>query len=87
MIEESTVKQKSMALKRETLEKPSRMCVFRPKIELGTCEKNYDCVIFCPRNAITINNQDNPVIHLDSCDGCLICLRVCPTVAIKEEEK
>lgn len=87
MIEESTIKQKTLTSRRETLEKPSKLRVFRPVIDLKTCEKNYDCVVFCPRNAISINAQKNPTIQYDSCDGCLICLRVCPAAAIREEHE
>lgn len=72
-------------VRREELEKPSSLRTFKPRIDLKVCQKNYDCVIFCPRNAISINPQGWPVVNYDTCDGCLICLRVCPTAAIKEE--
>ena len=66
-------------------EKPSVMRIIKPSIDLAVCEKNYNCVVFCPRNAISINQKSSPVINYDLCDGCLICLRECPTSAIIEE--
>ncbi|MBI4170839.1 MAG: 4Fe-4S binding protein [Candidatus Aenigmarchaeota archaeon] len=65
--------------------KPAEMRILKPKINLSVCEKNYNCVVFCPRNAISINQKSWPVITYDLCDGCLICLRECPTSAILEE--
>lgn len=69
----------------ETGIKPSEMRMLMPKINLGACEKNYHCVVFCPRNAISINQKGFPAINYDTCDGCLICLRECPAAAIAEE--
>ncbi len=65
--------------------KPAEMRVLKPKINLGACEKNYDCVVFCPRNAISVSEKGWPGINYDLCDGCLICLRECPASAIVEE--
>lgn len=64
--------------------RPSELRILKPEINLRVCEKNYNCVIFCPRNAISINAKAWPAINYGLCDGCLICLRECPTSAITE---
>lgn len=64
---------------------PSALRVVKPVINLKTCEKNYDCVVYCPRNAISVTAAGFPAIAYDLCDGCLICLRQCPSAAIIEE--
>ena len=66
-------------------DKPEKLRVMKPKIDLKICEKNYECVAYCPRNAIDITESGYPSIVNDLCDGCLICLRECPTNAISEE--
>lgn len=69
----------------EKAPKPADMRVLKPRINLNVCGKNYNCVVFCPRNAIAVNQKGWPVINYDLCDGCLICLRECPTSAIIDE--
>ncbi len=68
-------------------ELPSRMRVQKPKIDLKKCEKNFNCLVFCPHNAITIGKTGFPVIDYSICTGCLVCLRECPTFAITEEHE
>ena len=87
MMEESSSKQKPVSAGRESLDKPSVHRSFKPKIDMKTCEKNYDCVVFCPRNAIEVGKNEFPSISYDACDGCLICLRVCPSTAIREDRE
>lgn len=60
---------------------------FKPLIDIKKCSKNYKCLIFCPKNAITANKSGFPVIDYNICDGCLICLRECPVAAISEERE
>lgn len=69
----------------ETGPSPAALRVIRPKIDLRVCGKNYHCVVFCPRNAISVGQKGWPVVNYGLCDGCLICLRECPTSAITEE--
>lgn len=64
-----------------------KMRNYRPRIDLKKCQKTYNCFLFCPRGAITINAEGHPVINYTLCDGCLICLRECPAVAITEERE
>jgi pyruvate ferredoxin oxidoreductase delta subunit len=61
--------------------------VLKPKIELKICQNNYNCIVFCPHNAIFKNEKGRPQINYDLCTGCLICLRECPTNAISEERE
>jgi 2-oxoacid:acceptor oxidoreductase delta subunit (pyruvate/2-ketoisovalerate family) len=67
--------------------KPSENRAVRPRIRLNKCEKNYCCAAYCPRNAISIDSRGFPAVNYDLCDGCLICLRECPAVAITEEKE
>lgn len=61
--------------------------IFKPKIDLKICQNNYNCVIFCPHDAIDKNENGRPQIDYNLCTGCLICLRECPTNAISEERE
>ncbi len=65
---------------------PSKVVrVLKPRIDLKVCKNHYNCVIFCPHDAIYKNEAGRPVIDYERCTGCLICLRECPTNAISEE--
>jgi|WetSurMetagenome_2_1015567.scaffolds.fasta_scaffold1151713_2 2-oxoacid:acceptor oxidoreductase delta subunit (pyruvate/2-ketoisovalerate family) len=77
--------QKKVAVVKNVTE--SVMRTYRPRIDLKKCQKTYNCFMFCPRNAILINAEGHPVINYTLCDGCLICLRECPAVAITEEKE
>ncbi len=61
--------------------------VHKPRIDLKKCQKNFDCLVFCPHNAISRNKNGSPVIDYNKCTGCLICLRECPVFAISEEHE
>ena len=88
MLKTEEIKQEKPQLGRPVASaKPAGMRVLKPKINLAACEKNYDCVVFCPRNAIAVNQKGFPAINSDLCDGCLICLRECPTSAIADERE
>jgi len=70
------------------LSEPSKVVrILKPKIDLKVCKNNYNCVIFCPHDAIDKNESGRPVIDYELCTGCLICLRECPTNAISEERE
>lgn len=66
---------------------PSALRIVKPKIELAKCQKNYRCFIYCPRDAIEIKPNGFPSIIYEKCDGCLICLRECPAMAITEQRE
>ncbi len=70
-----------------TVEPPKVLRLVRPKIDLSVCQNNYNCIVFCPYNAIGKNEKGRPVIDYNLCTGCLICLRECPAVAITEERE
>ena len=61
--------------------------VFRPRINLQACTNEYNCIIFCPHDAIDKNDKGRPVVDYNMCTGCLICLRECPPNAISEERE
>lgn len=66
-------------------ESPKIVRTLKPKIDLKVCTNSYNCIIFCPHDAIDKNENGRPVIDYNLCTGCLICLRECPTNAISEE--
>jgi len=55
----------------------------RPVIDYSKCKKCWwNCSVFCPDSAITINADGFPVINYDHCKGCLICASQCGGKAI-----
>ncbi len=50
------------------------------------------CQMVCPKDAIEMNDQGEPIIILGKCSGCRKCLKICPVDALEiyytpEEEK
>jgi len=41
------------------------------------------CEMACPTDAITMNDQGEPIIDLDECIGCRKCVKVCPADALE----
>jgi pyruvate ferredoxin oxidoreductase gamma subunit len=41
------------------------------------------CGSFCPDSAISVAEDGRPVIDLDHCKGCMICVAQCPPHAIE----
>ncbi|HLC76782.1 MAG TPA: 4Fe-4S binding protein [archaeon] len=87
MINEEEVKFMIPVIQPAQQELPARLRVLKPKIDLKKCQKNFNCVVFCPTNAISVGKNGFPVIDYDLCNGCLICLRECPAFAISEEHE
>ncbi len=87
MINEEEVKFIIPVIQPQQQEMPARLRVLKPRIDLKKCEKNYNCLVFCPHNAISVNKTGFPAIDYSLCTGCLICLRECPTFAITEEHE
>ena len=61
--------------------------IFSPNFDMKICKKSHDCYVFCPRDAIEIQKTGIPKVNMDLCDGCLICLRVCPFSAVGEKHE
>lgn len=55
----------------------------RPVIDYERCRRcNWVCGSFCPDNAISVAEDGRPIIDLDHCKGCMICVAQCPPHAI-----
>lgn len=56
----------------------------RPVIDYERCRRcNWVCGSFCPDNAISVAEDGRPIIDLDHCKGCMICVAQCPPHAIE----
>jgi pyruvate ferredoxin oxidoreductase gamma subunit len=56
----------------------------RPVIDRELCHRcHWVCSTFCPDGAISADAEGAPVIDLDHCKGCLVCVAVCPHHAIR----
>jgi len=56
----------------------------RPVIDYERCRRcNWVCSSFCPDNAISVADDGRPIIDLDHCKGCMICVAQCPPHAIE----
>jgi len=53
-----------------------------PVIDLSACKRCSLCAVFCPENAIMMDEQGWPRIDYDHCKGCLLCMEQCPGRAI-----
>ncbi|MFC2091758.1 4Fe-4S binding protein [Elusimicrobiota bacterium] len=54
----------------------------KSKICRDACHNCYLCMDICTRRAITINEKGRPQIELKKCNGCLKCVRKCPSGVI-----
>lgn len=54
-----------------------------PVIDLDVCKRCSLCAIFCPENAIFIDEEGYPRIDYDHCKGCLLCKEQCPARAVR----
>ena len=61
--------------------------VFTPIIDLSKCVKCLNCWVFCPDDAINIDDKGFPHVNYDYCKGCGICSTECPTKAISMKER
>lgn len=58
----------------------------RPEIDDDLCRRcSWICSSLCPDGAIDVGAEREPVIDYEHCKGCLICVAVCPTHAIRVE--
>ncbi|MGD8726563.1 MAG: 4Fe-4S dicluster domain-containing protein [Gemmatimonadales bacterium] len=58
-----------------TLELVPERCIAFQKVECGTCAR------VCPvgKEALSLDDEGRPVIHVEHCVGCGVCVRACPT--------
>ncbi|MBL8385265.1 MAG: 2-oxoacid:acceptor oxidoreductase family protein [Burkholderiales bacterium] len=58
--------------------------VMRPVIDHAHCHKcSWICSTLCPDSAIAVDADHAPRIDYDHCKGCLVCVAVCPSHAIR----
>ena len=50
----------------------------KPEFNETTCIHCFVCWVFCPDNAITVENEKVTGINYDYCKGCGICVNECP---------
>ncbi len=58
-----------------------------PKWIKEKCTHCLLCALYCPENAIPVENGKRGETNLDYCKGCGICARVCPVKAIEMVEE
>jgi pyruvate ferredoxin oxidoreductase delta subunit len=56
----------------------------KPEFNEETCINCFLCWVFCPENAIIVENEKIAGINYDYCKGCGICVNECP---VKQESK
>ena len=56
----------------------------RPELFEDKCTKCMQCVLHCPDDCFSLNDDGFPVIDQYYCKGCSICEQVCPHDAIIE---
>lgn len=60
---------------------------FRPVLEKGDCNRCWLCFVWCPEAAITLDENEYPMVEYDVCKGCLLCAHECPTHAFRIERE
>jgi len=58
------------------------MYIGAPAIKGANCQKCLLCAANCPTNAISIDEQGYPNIHIDRCIYCSACADICPNDAM-----
>ena len=72
----------SGALKGLTLSEKQKTQIGLAQIDEGICIKCGLCVMKCPKEAISKQNEDFPHVSADACIGCGACKSACPVKAI-----
>ncbi len=58
--------------------------VMRPVIDYEHCKRcSWVCSSLCPDSAIRVERDHTPRIDYDHCKGCMVCVAVCPSHAIR----
>jgi pyruvate ferredoxin oxidoreductase gamma subunit len=55
----------------------------RPVLEPDLCKRCSLCAVYCPENAIILDQEGFPRIDYEHCKGCLLCVEQCPVGAMK----
>jgi Pyruvate/2-oxoacid:ferredoxin oxidoreductase delta subunit len=55
---------------------------FEPRFDSDLCTACETCMDRCPPQALSMGENDVPVVDLDRCFGCAVCASGCPTEAI-----
>ncbi len=60
---------------------------FRPVLQPEKCTRCWLCFVWCPEAAISLDQDEFPVVDYDVCKGCLLCAHECPTHAFRVEQE
>ncbi|MGI5835627.1 MAG: 4Fe-4S dicluster domain-containing protein [Chloroflexota bacterium] len=60
-----------------------RLAVFMFSIDVGKCERCFDCVTSCPRGVLKESEMHPIVAFPEECIGCGVCLAVCRPQGLK----
>ncbi len=60
---------------------------FRPILQKDGCNGCWLCFVWCPEAAITLDENEYPMVDYDVCKGCLLCAHECPTHAFRVERE
>lgn len=60
---------------------------FRPVLAKSDCNRCWICFVWCPEAAITLDDNEYPMVDYDVCKGCLLCAHECPTHAFRIERE
>jgi len=55
-----------------------------PTLDKDSCAQCSACVSACPKEAISLDDSDYPVVDAAKCDDCGTCIDTCPTEALKK---
>ena len=59
---------------------------FKAVVNREACTKCTTCFFLCPDSAITMDDEEIPVMDFDYCKGCGICAEECPSDAIEMKD-
>ncbi len=62
--------------------KTETMAEGRPEIKREWCKSCGICVAFCPRKALSLDDEEKATLDPEKCNGCGVCELFCPDFAI-----
>jgi indolepyruvate ferredoxin oxidoreductase alpha subunit len=80
------VSRRACALYNDRLKRRRGEPILPYHIEKGSCRKAYMCLrdFYCPSYSLDEDRQ--PTISQELCDGCSVCSKLCPFIAVKSKE-